>query len=354
MKTEIKSLYRVHRPRQFDEVIGQNHITQTLINQINRGNVGHAYLFCGTRGTGKTSVAKIFANAVNCLDFKDGKICGKCDYCKRAGTTNMDVFELDAASNNRVEDVRDLIEKVKYPPVFSKYKVYIVDEVHMFSTAAFNAFLKTLEEPPSHVIFILATTESHKLLPTVQSRCLRFDFRSVSVAQLQAHIAKVFKAENIEADEKAVLQLAKMGQGSVRDALSFADMVSAYASTGGGKVKITEAMVTDVAGAVTTETLQTLVAAILKGDAKEVCNMTTQIFECGRNVTILIKDMLDVIKDQYIEVFQADKQKASVLMQAFKIFSELEQSIKNARNEAAMFQGACLLALDTATSPSRS
>ncbi|MCL2621776.1 MAG: DNA polymerase III subunit gamma/tau, partial [Firmicutes bacterium] len=169
-------LYRKYRPLGFNDVIGQEHITKTLINQIKGNKPSHAYLFCGTRGTGKTSVAKIFARAVNCTNFDGNIACGKCAFCTGGFNLNMDVFELDAASNNGVDEIRELKEKVKYAPVNAKYKVYIVDEVHMLSTSAFNAFLKTLEEPPAHAIFILATTEPHKLPATVLSRCIRFDF----------------------------------------------------------------------------------------------------------------------------------------------------------------------------------
>ena len=174
------ALYRKYRPARFDDVIGQDHITETLRNQLKSGRVGHAYLFTGSRGTGKTTCAKIFARAVNCLSPQDGSPCGKCAVCKAlADPSNIDILEIDAASNNRVDEVREIRERVKYPPVNGKYKVYIIDEVHMLTDSAFNALLKTLEEPPEFVIFILATTEVHKLPATILSRCMRFDFRLV-------------------------------------------------------------------------------------------------------------------------------------------------------------------------------
>ena len=223
------ALYRTYRPKTFDEVIGQEHITKTLQNQIMNGHIGHAYLFTGTRGTGKTSVAKIFARAVNCLDPQNGSPCGKCANCLKLQNDNdINVIEMDAASNNKVDDVREIREKVKFMPVDVKYKVYIIDEVHMLTDSAFNALLKTLEEPPKHIIFILATTEAHKLPQTILSRCVRFDFRLVSVKELMAHLEKIFKREKIECDEESLKLIATAGEGSVRDTLSIADSIASY------------------------------------------------------------------------------------------------------------------------------
>ena len=223
------ALYRTYRPKTFEEVIGQEHITKTLQNQIMNGHIGHAYLFTGTRGTGKTSVAKIFARAVNCLDPQKGSPCGKCANCLKLQNDNdINVIEMDAASNNKVDDVREIREKVKFMPVDVKYKVYIIDEVHMLTDSAFNALLKTLEEPPKHIIFILATTEVHKLPQTILSRCVRFDFRLVSVKELMAHLEKIFKKEKIECDEESLKLIATAGEGSVRDTLSIADSIASY------------------------------------------------------------------------------------------------------------------------------
>lgn len=223
------ALYRTYRPKTFEEVIGQEHITKTLQNQIMNGHIGHAYLFTGTRGTGKTSVAKIFARAVNCLDPQNGSPCGKCANCLKLQKDNdINVIEMDAASNNKVDDVREIREKVKFMPVDVKYKVYIIDEVHMLTDSAFNALLKTLEEPPKHIIFILATTEVHKLPQTILSRCVRFDFRLVSVKELMAHLEKIFKREKIECDEESLKLIATAGEGSVRDTLSIADSIASY------------------------------------------------------------------------------------------------------------------------------
>jgi len=315
MNKKIASLYRVHRPTKFSEVIGQEHITKTLANQIKSGQIAHAYLFCGTRGTGKTSVAKIFAREVN-----DGK------------ASDLDIFELDAASNNRVEDVRDIIEKVKYPPVSAKYKVYIVDEVHMFSGSAFNAFLKTLEEPPSHVIFILATTEPHKLPATVLSRCLRFDFRAASVKEISSLLTRVFKKENITAEPEAIELLAAAGQGSFRDALSFAETVASYTPD-----QITAESVTKILGAVDKKILTTLLKSIREADIKTITTTVKDIFSVGRNINAVIKDFLEVVKNQYVAT--QDKK----LMEIYRAFAELEINIKTAQDATSMFEGTCLL-----------
>ena len=307
-------MYRIYRPKKFTEVSGQDHVTKTLENMIKTGNISHAYLFCGTRGTGKTSVARIFAKQLINNDFN--------------------IFEIDAASNNRVEDVRDLIEKVKYPPINSKYKIYIIDEVHMFSQSAFNAFLKTLEEPPSHVIFILCTTEPHKLLPTVQSRCIRFDFRNVASAEIEKIFVKIFKAENITAEPEAIKLIAEVGAGSVRDALSFADMVRAYS---GGQ--ITKQKVQEVLGSVDEEVFKNLLTAICDKNVKSITNNVEKIFSVGRNASAVVKDFLNIIKNEFIN----NQQKK--LMEIYGIFAEVELNIKTALDAKNMFEGACLQCL---------
>ena len=223
------ALYRKYRPSEFEDVKGQDHIVTTLKNQIKADRIGHAYLFCGTRGTGKTTVAKIFAKAVNCEHPVDGSPCGECQSCKAiAAGSSMNVIEIDAASNNGVENIRQIREEVSYSPTQGKYKVYIIDEVHMLSIGAFNALLKTLEEPPSYVIFILATTESHKIPITILSRCQKYDFRRISIETISARLMDLLEQEGVEAEEKAVRYVAKAGDGSMRDALSLLDQCIAF------------------------------------------------------------------------------------------------------------------------------
>ena len=218
------ALYRKWRPADFDDVKGQDAIVTTLRNQIKADRIGHAHLFCGTRGTGKTTVAKIFAKAVNCEHPVDGRPCGECAMCKSiAAGSSMNVIEIDAASNNGVEDIRKIREEVQYSPTEGRYKVYIIDEVHMLSIGAFNALLKTLEEPPSYVIFILATTETHKIPITILSRCQRYDFKRISIETITARLEELMKAENINVEDKALRYIAKAADGSLRDALSLLD-----------------------------------------------------------------------------------------------------------------------------------
>ena len=238
------ALYRKYRPRTFDDVIGQDHIINTLRNQIVKGKISHAYLFTGTRGTGKTSTAKIFARAVNCPEAAahNGNPCGTCEVCKALENANVDVIEMDAASNNGVDYARDIREKVQFPPVCGRYKVYIIDEVHMLSTGAFNALLKTLEEPPAHAIFILCTTEVHKIPATILSRCMRFDFRLVPASQLTKLIADIYDKEGKSYERAAVAAIAQAGEGSVRDCVSIADRCMAVSD------KLTYKQVTDVLG----------------------------------------------------------------------------------------------------------
>lgn len=223
------ALYRKFRPTVFEDVRGQEHIVTTLKNQVITGRVGHAYLFIGTRGTGKTTVAKIMAKTVNCQNPKEGNPCGECPSCQAIATGNsMNVIEIDAASNNGVDSIREIIEEVTYPPVDAKYKVYIIDEVHMLSGGAFNALLKTLEEPPAYVIFILATTEVHKIPVTILSRCQRYDFRRISIDTIAERMRELVKIEEIPVEERALKYVAKAADGSMRDALSLLDQCIAF------------------------------------------------------------------------------------------------------------------------------
>ena len=280
------ALYRKYRPKTFSEVIGQDHIIKTLKNQIKMDKVGHAYLFCGSRGTGKTSTAKIFAREVNCTCDHSGK----CLFCKDEQT--LDVLEIDAASNNGVDEIRALREKVKYPPVDGKYKVYIIDEVHMLSPSAFNALLKTLEEPPKHAIFILATTEVHKLPATILSRCMRFDFKLVSIEELSKLLEKIFKKEKIEYDEQSISLIARAGEGSVRDTLSIADRCTSYAEG-----NLTREKVVEVLGETEKQSLISLADAILEKGIGESMLKLDQILSSGKSPLVLANDLIYYFRD---------------------------------------------------------
>lgn len=282
---EYVSLYRRFRPDTFDKVIGQNHIVRTLTNQIKNNRIGHAYLFTGTRGTGKTSCAKIFARAVNCLHPNNGSPCGECEVCRELkNPANIDVIEIDAASNNGVDEIRELKENAQYRPTIGRYKVYIIDEVHMLSPAAFNALLKTLEEPPEHIIFILATTEVQKLPQTILSRCMRFDFRLVEKEELISLLERIFAEINVPVEDKALALIAAGGEGSVRDTLSLADMCLSY---GGDKITYDDAL--EVMCATNFSTLDELAGAILDGNCGEALRLTGTLLSSGRNT--LSKDL---------------------------------------------------------------
>lgn len=281
------ALYRKYRPQTFDDVIGQDHIINTLRNQILHDKVNHAYLFTGTRGTGKTSTAKIFARAVNCPEaiHNNGNPCGQCAVCRQSGDANLDIIEMDAASNNGVDYARDIREKVQYPPVNGKYKVYIIDEVHMLSVGAFNALLKTLEEPPKHAMFILCTTEVHKIPQTILSRCMRFDFRLVPTATLAAHVAAIYDKEGKAYTKEAVNAIAQAGEGSVRDTVSIADRC--FTVTDG---ELTYDSVMSVLGVSSTTSIANLAKAVLADDAAAILAETDRLVNEGKDVARLAKD----------------------------------------------------------------
>ena len=283
------ALYRKWRPQRFEDVKGQDHIVTTLQNQIRSNRIGHAYLFCGTRGTGKTSVAKIFARAVNCEAPVNGSPCGRCPSCQQilAGTS-LNVVEIDAASNNGVENIREIREQVQYPPTEGRYRVYIIDEVHMLSTGAFNALLKTLEEPPSYVIFILATTEAHKIPITVLSRCQRYDFRRITVDTITDRLRELTKAENMPVEDRALKYVAKAGDGSMRDALSLLDQCAAFHF---GET-LTYEHVLDVLGAVDNQVFRELFRAIVGKQTKECIKMLEEMVIQGRELSQLIVDLI--------------------------------------------------------------
>ena len=291
-----KALYRAYRPQTFKDVVGQEHIIKTLKNQIENGNVGHAYLFCGTRGTGKTSTAKIFARAVNCIDSVNEEPCNECEVCKDILNDNiMDVIEIDAASNNSVDDVREIRENVKYTPAKCKYKVYIIDEVHMLSQGAFNALLKTLEEPPSYVIFILATTEPHKIPATILSRCQRFDFKRVTVQDMSSRMKEICEDVNIEVDERALNLIARNSQGALRDALSILDQCMSFSDD-----KIEYKDVVDLLGTVNIEQLFEMAEYVIKEDTKKCLEILNEFVIWGKDIKNLIDDLIDHFRNLMI------------------------------------------------------
>ena len=283
------AFYRTFRPATFDEVVRQEHIVRILKNQIASDKVGHAYLFCGPRGTGKTTLAKIFARAINCENPVNASPCGKCAACRAlAAGSNLDISEIDAASNNGVDEMRDLREKVQYPPVAGKYKVYIIDEVHMLTQSAFNAVLKTLEEPPRHAVFILATTEPQKIPATILSRCMRFDFKLIPQRDLEELIKSVFQKTGKEYEDAAVSAIARAGAGSARDSLSIADMCASYANG-----KLTYDDVNAVLGGADFFSVATLAESILCENSSAALSGVEDILATGKSAGVLIKDLLN-------------------------------------------------------------
>ena len=339
------ALYRKFRPSEFEDVKGQEHIVTTLKNQIKAERIGHAYLFCGTRGTGKTTVAKIFAKAVNCEQPVDGSPCGECASCKAiASGSSMNVIEIDAASNNGVDNIREIKEEVNYSPAEGKYKVYIIDEVHMLSIGAFNALLKTLEEPPSYVIFILATTEAHKIPITILSRCQRYDFRRISIDTIAARLNDLMQQEGVEVEEKAIRYVAKAADGSMRDALSLLDQCIAFYL---GQT-LTYDHVLEVLGAVDLEIFSALLRKVLKknivGAIAQLEELVIQGRELGqfvidftwylRNLLLVqcaenMEDVLD-ISSENLKLLQEEAKmvRAEELMRYIHVFSQLSNQIK--------------------------
>ena len=301
-----QALYRKYRPSNFDEVVGQQPIIQTLKNAIVQNRIAHAYLFCGPRGTGKTSIAKIFAKMLNCED-ESNKPCGKCIDCKMVQNgSHPDIIEIDAASNNGVDEVRNLIDKVKYAPMQGKYKVYIIDEVHMMTTGAFNALLKTIEEPPAHVVFILATTEPNKVIPTIISRCQRFDFNKVSQKDIEKRLSIVCKEEKIEIDSEAISLIAQLADGGMRDSLSILDQCIAYCSS-----NITVDNVREIYGVLTTSDIGKLFEHLY---AHEVDALIQQIQECsdkGMDLKRLTSDFITLLKESIILDYSSNSQLVS-------------------------------------------
>lgn len=341
------ALYRKFRPTDFEEVKGQEHIVTTLKNQIKNERTSHAYLFCGTRGTGKTTIAKIFAKAVNCENPVDGSPCGECAMCKSiAEGSSMNVIEMDAASNNSVDNVRQIIEEVTYRPPVGKYKVYIVDEAHMLTPGAFNALLKTLEEPPEYVIFILATTEAHRLPITILSRCQRYDFKRISLDTIADRLRDLMNRENVTIEDKAVRYIARMGDGSMRDALSLMDQCIAF-NFGD---ELTYDKVLNVLGAVDTEIFSDLLRTIISQDVTGALKILEEVIIQGRELNQFITDMtwylrnllliktadtneeiIDLSSENMARLRQeAEMVSADVIMRYIRVMSELSGQLKYA------------------------
>ena len=358
---EHLALYRKYRPKTFEEVIGQDHIIKTLKNQVENAEISHAYLFFGTRGTGKTSTAKILSKAINCLHPVNGSPCLKCEVCKALDDpSSLDILEIDAASNNRVDEIRDLKDKIKYPPVNGKYKVYIIDEVHMLTDSAFNALLKTLEEPPSHAVFILATTEAHKLPATILSRVMRFDFKLVTLEDLIKLVKNIFKKENIIADDESIKAICIEGEGSVRDTLSIADVCASYSQN-----NITYEKVLQALGTTTTQTLEKICNAIIDKNAKELLSTIYSLFEQGKSFSVLTKDLITYFRNLLLvkslenantllqfpnEVYLsmkeiAKKVKEHTLLRYMQVLSTMESELKYSKNERLLFETATLLCI---------
>ena len=338
------ALYREWRPRTFNDVVGQEHITTTLKNQILNNRIAHAYLFCGTRGTGKTSTAKVFAKALNCLDLRDGEPCNKCEMCRKINEgLAIDVTELDAASNNGVDKIRDIIDDVKYPPQEARYKVYIMAEVHMLSAGAVNAFLKTLEEPPNNVIFILATTDPQKLPITILSRCQRFDFKRINNSEITARLRKIVKEQNVLADERSLNLIARVSDGAMRDSLSILDQAI---SMGNGNVDYNT--VVSMLGLVTNEHLFNLVNSVIQRSVEKSIEIIEDVIYSGKDIYLFIKDLIahyrnllmDKVTNNPEEVLdmseenialikeQGSRLRAEEIMRCIRILQEAENNAK--------------------------
>ena len=349
------ALYRKFRPTEFKDVKGQDAVVTTLKNQIKTGRIGHAYLFCGTRGTGKTTVAKIFAKAVNCEHPVDGSPCEECEMCKTISAgTSMNVIEIDAASNNGVDNIREIREEVAYRPTEGKYKVYIIDEVHMLSIGAFNALLKTLEEPPEYVIFILATTEVHKIPVTILSRCQRYDFKRISIDTICERLQELIEKEGLDVEDRAVRYIARMADGAMRDALSLLDQCVAFYIN----QRLTYDHVLEVLGAVDTEVFSRLLRQLLKRDVKQVIETVDELIMQGRELSqlaadftwylrnlLLIKssedmeDVLDVSTENLAQLKdEAQMVETDELLRYIRVFSELTNQLKYATQKRVLLE----------------
>ncbi|OON95002.1 MAG: DNA polymerase III subunit gamma/tau [Candidatus Epulonipiscium fishelsonii] len=353
------ALYRKYRPKSFIDIIDQSHIIQTLQNQIKTGRIGHAYLFSGTRGTGKTTIAKIFANAVNCQTPVNGSACGHCDICQKLfENSNLNIIEIDAASHNGVDNIREINEEVKYAPAIGKYKVYIIDEVHMLSIGAFNAMLKTLEEPPSHTMFILATTDPQKIPVTIISRCQRFDFKRINTKSIENCLAQYMQLENVKIEQEALTYIAHISDGSMRDALSILEQcISFYYDE-----CITYDKILELVGAVDNNLIFDMINAIVNCDSTTAISICDEINTQGRSIRQFNNDLIIHVRNllvakttnndlnvlnynkKHIEQLKAQVNNIDIsdLMRYIKIFSELDIDLKSASNPKVVLEVAIL------------
>ena len=335
-----QALYRRSRPTTFDDVVGQQHISQTLKNEIVSGRLAHAYLFTGIRGTGKTSTAKIFSRAINCENNTDGNPCNECKVCKGIlDGSIMDVVEMDAASNNGVENIREIRDDVIYTASVTKYKVYIIDEVHMLSAGAFNALLKTLEEPPEHVIFILATTEVHKLPATILSRCQRFDFRSMTKDDIKSHLSKLALQDGMTIEPEAMEIFANMGDGSMRDAISILDRCIAF-----GQKELSYDDVINILGAPDNAMCLRIMTDIASGNAYDAIMAVGESVAGGRSPARILDGLMKMTRDMVLEKLSPDKTENSAdityekLVNCIKVFSETSQNMKYAASPRTILE----------------
>lgn len=361
--SSYQALYRKFRPQTFEYVVGQEHIVKTLKNQIKSARVSHAYLFCGTRGTGKTSTAKIFAKAINCLNPSDGEPCNKCELCLAANEgRSVNVIEIDAASNNGVDNIREIREEVKYPPAEGKYKVYIIDEVHMLSPGAYNALLKTLEEPPEHVVFILATTDPQKIPATILSRCQRFDFRRISASEIAKTLQSYAREEGIDAAEDALHLIARLADGSMRDALSILDQCMAFYYN----EELTKDKALEIVGSVDDSVFFELTDKIADRNADSLMNIVDDLMIKGRDAGQFVNDyilhlrnlmitasvsdaekILNVSSESVLELrAQNERMSKEEVSRLIRVFTELASDMKYAANKRVLLE-VCLIKLCT-------
>lgn len=333
---EYKALYRKYRPKELSDIYGQETIVRLLNNAISKNVIAHAYLFSGPRGTGKTSVAKIFSRMINCENITDNKVCGKCAACSQENNdASPDIIEMDAASNNGVDEIREINTRVNTMPTLSKYKIYIVDEVHMLSTGAFNALLKTLEDPPKHIIFILATTEPQKLPSTIISRCQKIDFRTINMEAIQSCLENIAKKEKINIDKQAMREIAEYSNGGLRDAIGLLDQASIYANKNDA---ITQKLINGITGMVSNEIIKEVLTAIIEGNLNYLLEFTDEFDQRGGNYLYLINKLLILIKNIIISKKRDSKKIDNIYFKIINHITDLESIIRSTDQKRIAFE----------------